>query len=357
MTPTPPRSKTLLDVARAVGVSRATVSNAFTHPQRVRDELRDRILEAARELGYSGPNPVGRMLRTGRMGAIAFMVNDELPYAVTDPYASGVLRGVAEACETAGVNLLLMSASDPVKVAQRLPLAPVDAILLQCVEDGSPVVALALARGVPVVSFEPTVPGATGWVVSDNLGGSRAAAGHLMGLGHRRFGIISLELANDAREGPVDAARLGRANFVTTRERFEGYRQVLFDEGGLDWGDVVVEERVNTRARGRDGVAALLARKPDITALLCMSDELALGAMAELKARGIDVPGQISIVGFDDNPFAGVAIPPLTTIRQPLEERGRLAAEIALGLRIAPEPIVLPQELIVRGTTAPPPSA
>ncbi len=350
---TPPRSMTLLDVARAVGVSRATVSNAFTHPQRVRDELRERILDTAREMGYAGPNPVGRMLRTGRMGAIAFMVNDALPYAVTDPYAAGVLRGVAEACEAADVNLLLMSACDPVKVAQRLPLAPVDAILLQCVEEGSPVIALAMARGVPVVSFEPTVPGATGCVVTDNFGGSQQAARHLLQLGHRRIGILALEFASDQREGPVDAARAAAANFVTTRDRFEGYRQVLFDEGGLGWADIAVEEIFNERARARAGMARLLQRMPDLTAVLCMSDEMALGAMEELQARGLAVPGQVSLVGFDDNPFAAMANPPLTTIRQPLEERGRLAAEIALGKRVAPETIVLPTQLIVRGSTGP----
>ncbi|WP_445679307.1 LacI family DNA-binding transcriptional regulator [Radicibacter daui] len=350
------RGATLLDVARLVGVSRATISNAFSRPERVRPELRERIHEAARSIGYLGPNPVGRMLRTGKMGSLGLVFHDALSYTVSDPVAIATVRGVAEACEAAGVDLTLISILNPEKGEQRIRQAAVDGFVLQCIETNSPLVELAVERGLPVVSIDNDVKGITGSVTIDDRAGSALAARHLLALGHRRIGILALEARSDDYEGSVDAGRVAAATFSVTRDRFAGYLGEL-SWAGIGFEDVVIEERVNTRSRGRNGMAALLARMPDLTAVLCMSDELALGALEHLRGAGLAVPAQVAVVGFDDNPYAAIAVPPLTTIRQPHVEKGRVAAEIALGLRPGGEPIILGTELIVRGSTVARPAA
>ncbi len=166
-----------------------------------------------------------------------------------------------------------------------------------------------------------------------------------------------METRPDRYAGPLDQARRDGMVYAVTGERLAGYAEGMA-AGGLDPASLGIEERFgSTRAAGADAAARLLAATPRPTALLAMSDMLAIGAIEQARAQGLRVPEDLSVVGFDDIPLARELSPPLTTVRQPLVEKGRIAAELLFGRRVAAGPIVLPTELVVRGTTAPPPPA
>jgi DNA-binding LacI/PurR family transcriptional regulator len=347
-------SPTLLDVARAAGVSRTTVSNAFNRPDQLSAELRERVLATARELGYAGPNPMARMLRTGRAGAIGVVFSDRLTYAVTDPAAVAFLQGIALVCEQEEAALLILSAIDEDAARRVVRQAAVDGFIIYCLATETGVIHAMLERGQPVVAVdEPGFVDGPG-VGIDDRAGARQAAEHLVGLGHRRIAIISMETRPDGYAGPLDAARRAGSVYAVTDDRLAGYEDGLA-AAGLDPAALRIEERpCNSPRAARDAALALLAERPRPTAILAMSDLFALAAIEAAAELGLQVPDDLSVVGFDDIPIASQVSPPLTTVRQPLVEKGRIAAELLLGRRQADAPIILPTELVVRATTAPP---
>jgi DNA-binding LacI/PurR family transcriptional regulator len=191
----------------------------------------------------------------------------------------------------------------------------------------------------------------------DDPGGATAAAQHLVDLGHRRIAVVSFELTRDRRSGMASAERQAAITFSGTRDRLGGYRKGLVD-AGLDWSDILVWECPhNGRQVGREAAAVVLETRPRPTAILAMSDELAIGTLEAARDAGVDVPGELSVVGFDDIPAAAHTTPPLTTVRQPLRRKGELAGELLLALQAGRRPALaprLPTELVVRGSTAPP---
>jgi DNA-binding LacI/PurR family transcriptional regulator len=347
-------SPTLLDVARAAGVSRTTVSNAFNRSDQLSAELRERVLATARELGYAGPNPMARMLRTGRAGAIGVVFSDRLTYAVTDPAAVAFLQGIAEVCEQEDAALLILSAIDEDAARRVVRQAAVDGFIIYCLATETGVINAMLERGGPVVAVDEP-----GFVDGPRVGiadraGARQAAEHLLGLGHRRIAIISMETRPDGYVGPLDAARRAGSVYAVTDERLAGYEDGLMAMG-LDLAALRVEERpCNSPRAAREAALALLGERPQPTAILVMSDLFALAAIDAARELGLRVPDDLSVVGFDDIPVSSQVSPPLTTVHQPLVEKGRIAAELLFGRRSAAAPIVLPTELVVRGTTAPP---
>lgn len=349
------RSPTLLDLARAAGVSRTTASNAFNRPDQLSADLRERVLAIARDIGYSGPNPMGRMLRTGRAGAIGVVFAEPLGYAVTDPAAVAFLQGVAAVCELEEAGLLLLSAVDEEATRRTVHQAAVDGFVIHCLATEMEVVNSVLERGLPVVAVDlPGFTDAPSLEIEDRAGARRATE-HLVRLGHRQLGLISMETRPDRYVGPLDQTRRDGAVYAVTSERLAGYEEGL-TSAGLDPACLRIEERFgSTRAAGADAAARLLAATPRPTALLAMSDMLAIGALEQARAMGLRVPEDLAVVGFDDIPLAQELSPPLTTVRQPLVDKGRIAAELLFGRRRATGPIVLPVELVVRATTAPPP--
>ncbi len=354
-----PKRATLRDVAQAAGVSHTTVSNAFARPDQLSAPLRERVFETARALGYSGPNPGARSLRTGRHGAIGLAFSEDLPYAFSDPTAIGFLGGVAEACRGLHTNLLLIAART---LADGEPAAPygvqavrdaaVDGFVLYSLAQDSPVVASVRSRGLPyVVVDQPRLPGAP-FVGIDDEGGARQAAEHLLGLGHRRFVVLSLKLAADGFEGTASPDRVATATYGVPIARLAGYRAALA-QGGVDPVVVpVLECALNDERRACDLLFPLLQgsqRRP--TAILAMSDRLALGAVAAAHEAGLAVPSNISVVGFDDTAGNGLDRPFLTTIRQPHAEKGRLALQM-LTEPSGTEDKILPAELTTRRSTA-----
>jgi DNA-binding LacI/PurR family transcriptional regulator len=356
---------TLATIAQALGVSRATVSNAYNRPDQLSPALRERILATAASLGYAGPDPAARSLRQRRVGAVGVLMSDRLSYAFSDPAAVLLLDGLAEVLEPEGAGLLILpgmhGGGPPPELVRN---AVVDGLVTYCLADDDPALAAARARRVPLVLVDDA-PDPTGReergevaIQVDDPGGAAAVAQHLLDLGHRRIAVVSYELTRDRRSGFAAAERQRAISFSGTRERLGGYRTALVG-AGLDWWDVPVWECArNGRQVGREAAATLLAMRPRPTAILAMSDELAIGALEAARDAGIDVPGELSVVGFDDIPAAVFTTPPLTTVRQPLRRKGELAGQHLLDLRAGGRPRRtprLPTELVVRASTAPPP--
>ena len=338
-------------------MSRTTVSNAFNRPDQLSTDLRERVLATARSLGYAGPHPLARMLRTGRAGAIGVVFSDRLTYAVTDPAAVPFLQGIAEVCEQEDAALLILSAIDEDAARRVVRQAAVDGFIIYCLATETAVIAAILERGRPVVAVdEPGFVDGPGVGIADRAG-ARQAAEHLLRLGHRRIAIISMETRPDGYLGPLDRARRAGSVYAVTDDRLAGYEDGLA-AGGLGLAALRIEERpCNSPRAARDAALALLAERPRPTAILAMSDLFALATIEAASELGLRVPDDLSVVGFDDIPIARQVSPPLTTVRQPLVEKGRIAAELLFGRQRAEAPIVLPTELVVRGTTAPPRAA
>lgn len=343
---------TLQTVADAVGVSRSTVSNAYSRPDQLSPELREKILEAAQRLGYSGPHPAARSLRKGRVGAIGVLFSAELSYAFTDPYAVQFLRGLAETAERHSTGLLLIPlTADGESTTNTVQNAVVDGFCAYCVPDWHEALDAVQSRGLPMVSAEwrQDAEPETLTVGIDDRAAARTAARHLMDLGHRRIAIIAHWIGPVPVTGPVRLARPEDVPHHVTRERLMGYSSGI----DFEWSDVVtVSAARNSRAEGAAAAASVLDRAPRPTAVLVAADLLALGVLDALEARGLRPGRDVSVVGFDDIPEASTAR--LTTIRQSALDKGRIAGELLLNPpATADRHVVLPTELIVRASTGP----
>jgi DNA-binding LacI/PurR family transcriptional regulator len=348
-----PNPVTLQTIADALGVSRTTVSNAYNRPDQLAPELRERVLEKARELGYSGPDPAARRLRSGRRDVVGLLLTEQLSYAFTDPAAVTLLEGIARATEQAGLALLLIPEHGP-GVGNAVQDAVVDAFCIYSMPAGHPNVMAALERRLPmVVVGEPKLDGHT-FVAIEDRRGARLAAEHLIDLGHRRLGIVHERTRDDGYAGPLTPERELNQLYDDTRERLAGYREAL-EAAGIDWRTTAkYEVNRNLLERGLEGGRALLTAADRPTAMLASTDLLALGALEAARELGLEVPRDVSVVGFDDVPGAAWSRPPLTTVHQPLLEKGEVAGRMLIAACPDRE-VVLPVELIVRGTTAPPP--
>ncbi|MFT4595955.1 MAG: DNA-binding LacI/PurR family transcriptional regulator [Paracrocinitomix sp.] len=347
---------TLQTVADRVGVSRTTVSNAYNRPDQLGDELRDLILGAAKELGYRGPDAAGRMLRTGRMGAIGLLFTEDLRFVFTDPDTTQFMQGVAETSALAGTGLTLLPVPLGVDVSETaVPYVAVDGYLVFSVPSDHPALETVLRQGKPIVVVdEPDLESATSFVGIDDRAGARLAAGHLLALGHRKIGILFGRLSLDQNPGQRSSSDVRDASVRVARDRMCGYEDALL-ESGIDSDAIIIwEGGGNDPDSGRHAALDMLEKHPELTALLCFSDQLAIGAAQAGLRLGRRLPDELSIVGFDDIPRAATWDPPLTTVRQPLIDKGRVAAELLMeqievgGTRR----IELPIELVVRASTA-----
>jgi DNA-binding LacI/PurR family transcriptional regulator len=332
-----------------------TVSNAYNRPEKLSPALRERVLATAKRLGYSGPDPLAATLRRGHVGALGLLFDDPLPYAFTDPAAVLFFEGIAAVCEQERVGLVLVpSRFGKPEDTDLTRTALVDGFIAYCdvADDGR--LDLIEERGLPLVIADgPPREGARS-VGIDDRGAARAAAEHLLELGHRQIGIVALPLSPDGYEGPSERERQAGALYYCNRERLAAIR-ATFEAAGIDWPSVPVEERVpHGRDAGRRAAAALLDRAERPTALLAMSDELAIGALQAAAERGLAVPRDLSIVGFDDTPAAAEAQPPLSTVAQPHREKGATAARMLLRPDAQPAHVALPTDLVVRDSTARP---
>ncbi|MGV1761493.1 LacI family DNA-binding transcriptional regulator [Rhizobium sp. A22-96] len=343
----------LADVAKAAGVSQGTASNVFSRPDVVREEVREHVLETARQLGYAGPSLTGRLLRAGKVNAIGVAAAEPLAYFFDDPWARALLAAVAQVCDASGTGLALVSAKDRQKLDWTIKSALVDGFILLCVEGGEKLVQLTRERQLPFIALalnddDPSVPS----VSVDNLGGAAAAARHLAELGHRRFAVLATEFSYD-HVGPVGIGEIERAVYSTSRDRATGYWQAL-ETFGIPREDVPVYETDNQKASVEAGLEYLFSAPEPPTAILAMSDYIALLTMSWLQARGLSVPGDVSIVGFDGVPEGGMVEPGLTTMAQPFARIAERAVRAVLDDAIPSEREMIGVALVVRGSTAPP---
>lgn len=348
------RTATLASLAAELGVSRTTVSNAYNRPDQLSPQLRQRVLEAAKRLGYPGPDPLARSLRTRRAGAIGLVLTEALSYAFRDPAAVKFLAGLAQACEDAKTGLLLVPAvpgagTDPALAAA----ASVDGFVVYSLPTGDPHLEAVLARPLPtVIVDEPLDIPDVDWVgIDDRVAASRVGR-HIAELGHTRVGILCTRIGLERRDGPVSLERQLGSSYDVVRLRLDGVSEGL----GADRSSIPVHESWTHSVESAEAAAArLLDEHPDLTALICTTDILALGALRAAQARGLDIPGQLSITGFDDVPEAEQV--GLTTVAQPHAEKGRAAWQLLSRDSRDETPSVrevLDTELVVRRTSGPP---
>jgi DNA-binding LacI/PurR family transcriptional regulator len=346
---------TLLTLAQDLGVSRATVSNAYNRPDQLSPALRARILARADELGFAGPDPMARGLRRGRVGAVGVLVDEGLSYAFSDPTTVLLLDGLARELQADGLGLLLHAGRGEGDALRPIRDAAVDAWVVQSLPDGHPAVSAVRSRGRPIVVLDqPSLPGVP-LVGIDDVAGAEAAVGHLLALGHRRLAVLAMPLQAGGREGRADLRRQREATYRVMRRRLAGAAAAV-GEAGLAWEQVpVLECTANDPDAGARAVTDLLAGPGAPTAVFACSDQLALGVLRAARGAGVRVPDQLSVVGFDDSPSARFADPPLTTVAQPLRERGRsvgaLVRALLRGEAVAGPPRH-PVHLVVRSSTA-----
>lgn len=351
---TAPRPR-MTDLARALGVSQATVSNAFNRPDQLRPELRDRILAAAREAGYPGPDPLANTFRRGRTGAVGFIVHEPLQYLFEDATARLTMAGVARACGEHGSSLVLVPRTEPGR-PDIVSTALVDGFVAFCDPLEPERTELLRARRLPVIGLDAPVAEGRPYVGIDDRAAARSAAAHLAALGHRHYGVISFPLARGAAPGIAPAGLAAPTDYVANRARLAGYHDALAPALATGGSAVVVAAAGVEEHHGAAAAAALLDLPQPPTAILAMGDRLALGAISAAIARGLTVPGELSVVGFDDVPDAARAVPALTTVRQPHDDKGAQAVHLLFHEGPSPAaPVLLPTELVVRGSSAPPP--
>ncbi|ORB89780.1 LacI family DNA-binding transcriptional regulator [Mycobacterium persicum] len=356
---TPRRRATLASLAAELKVSRTTISNAFNRPDQLSAELRERVLATAKRMGYAGPDPVARSLRTRKAGAVGLVMAEPLTYFFSDPAARDFVAGVAQSCEEPGQGLLLVAvgASRSLEDGTTAVLnAGVDGFVVYSVCDDDPYLQVVLQRRLPVVVVDQPkdLPGVSR-VGIDDRAAMRKVADYVLGLGHRDIGLLTMRLGHDRRQGLVDAERLKSPAFDVQRERIIGVWDAMTAAGVDPDSLTVVESYEHLPTSGGAAAKVALATNPRITALMCTADILALSAMDYLRGHGIYVPGQMTVTGFDGVPEAiGRG---LTTVSQPSLQKGRRAGELLHRPPRSGLPVVelLATELI-RGRTCGPPA-
>jgi len=333
---------TLKDVAERAGVDVSTASRALSPDKSslVKATTRNRVVAAAQELGYRG-NIQASALRRGRTGTVGVIVAD-----LGNPFIGPVLRGIAGTLGNRDLLPIMTETRDLSsalsKVCDKLLAQRVDGIITTAGRYGDRGLLKRVAREVPLVLAVRDLPGSGIPAIShDDITGGRLAAEHLLGLGHTRLAQL---------EGPED--------IWSFEGRAQGFREAVH-AAGATCDDIRRSIRLPTIDAGRQLATELLDRggQPP-TAVFAHNDTMAIGAIATFRDRGIQVPDHISVVGYNDIPLTDQIQPPLTTIRLPGYELGRLAAELVLthidGARSATDRVVMAPELIVRRSTAAP---
>jgi len=355
------------DVAREAGVSQPTVSNAYNGSSKVSQSVREHIFAVAERLGYPGPNVQARSLRSGRVGAIGLIVMDQLSYACADPWVMALLRGISSVNELSNVALTLFpmnnrriqeGAGGDASLAVR---GLVDGLIISTLPDDSPTVQSILRQKIPLVVVDsPLVEGAH-YVGIDDRGAAREQVRHLLELGHRRLGIIVERLRPDGHRGLVDRKRFEQSSEMIARERLAGYIEAA-EAAGIGFEQLQIVEAGGFDSASGQAAAETLLRKQEVSAVVASSDVMALACMNAARELGLRVPQDVSVIGFDDIPEA--ASQGLTTIRQPLVEKGVCAAKFLTEILASPPPPgaapkrkIFATQLVVRSSTGPAESA
>jgi alanine racemase len=344
--PARPRKVTITQIAKEAGVSKTAVSFAFNDPSQLAPSTVSHIHEVAERLGYT-PDPIARSMTTRRTNALGLLLPQDLATAMSNPFYAEFIRGVGAVCGQAGMTLMLVP---PLKgsMLRAIPHASVDGFIVVGLEVDRGEVQQLRRRHVPFVMVDSDAPADVPSVNVDDCGGARAAMTHVLSYGHRRIAVLELE-----------SWRTRQEEFTgTLAARLEGYRRALAAHGrALDDPDIRLLAIVSSREGGHTAFHQLWRPDWRPTAVVAMSDIAAIGVLEAAQCAGLAVPNDLSILGFDDLPEARYIRPALTTVRQPVEEKGRLATEaLVAALADAGHVVhhVLPTELMVRESVARP---
>jgi DNA-binding LacI/PurR family transcriptional regulator len=327
---------TLEAVAAAAGVSRATVSRVINGLDRVSPKTRRSVQREVDRLGYT-PNRVARSLATRRTDSVALVIPEPTTTLFGDPFFPRLVAGISEALSAADKQLVLLapqSHDDEVRLERYLMAAQADGVLLVSLHGEDPLPSHLVKRGIPVVvGGRPPAEGVS-YVDVDNVQGAMSAVRHLAGLGRRTIATIT---------GPLDMA--------SGSDRLSGYHKAML-EAGLEIDASLEAEAGFDQGRARQAMTDILARRPDVDAVFAATDLMAAGALQALRRAGRHVPQDVAVVGFDDSALAESTEPPLSSVRQPIEEMGREMARLLLSQvasrRRVPSRSVLATELVVR---------
>jgi DNA-binding LacI/PurR family transcriptional regulator len=340
-----PRAR-IADVAREAGVSKTAVSFAFNSPDRLAPQTAARIREVADHLGYR-PHPVARMLSQRHTTTLGVLTPQALSVMFSNPFFGAFSEGVALAAEEAGYGLYFISPLHG-SLARAMGRATVDGVVAIGLSDEHHEVEQIRRAGVPLVLVDSNALPEHGSVVVDDVGGAVAAAEHLLALGHRDVVVFGVEppVPGDVGEDGVTARRL------------RGYRQAFaaagltIDDERVIMGPATVEGGIAALETALDGPGAAP------TAILAMSDAMAIGAISAARRHGLRVPDDLSVVGFDDIDLASHVDPPLTTVHQPIRQKGEEAVRLLRSVIERPDGSPadhrrLETRLLIRGSTGP----
>jgi DNA-binding LacI/PurR family transcriptional regulator len=338
---------TIKDIAEKAGVSKTSVSFAFNDPGRLPEATVQRILEVAEELGYI-PDPVARSMITGRTCTLGVLVPQPIPEIIRNPFLSEFLEGVGEVCTKAGFSLMIVPPLEG-SINRAIINAAVDGFLTLGLEPFKAAMVVLKKRAVPYVMVDGDPVEGVPAVNVDDETGSREAMRFVLSAGHRDVTILAIRSGKEGRY---------REYAGTLRRRMAGYLTALSEYGlELDGNHVRLLECASTASGGRSAFQEIWKGKHRPTALVAMSDILAIGAMGAARDAGVRITEDLSIIGFDDLPISSWVNPPLTTISQPLRRKGKLAADMLVKHiegQIEPEHLVLRTQLIVRESVGPP---
>jgi len=333
---------TLEDVAKRAGVSTATVSKVLSNTPYFTAQTRDKVMRAVKELGYV-PNLAARALAAGKTRIIAVIFPYVFEAIFSDPLTMNILHGIEAECTEHGYNLLLSTPRLSAHGADENYLALVRSGYLDgAIGIDSYPLASALQpiheRGIPAVAigYHPSAY----HIISDDVSGGTQLMAHVLSLGHRRIGIIAVP---------------EHMHFSIPR-RMEGLRTAAH-AAGLDLGAMPIAYGDWSIPSGESCAAELLTAHPELTALVCLNDRMALGAIQTARALGRTVPDNLTVVGYDDIPNAALFAPPLTTIDQRAAQLGHTAAAMLFDVLRggSPAPLLMPTYLVVRQSSGPPP--
>ncbi len=330
---TPDKRPTINDIAKRVGLSKASVSRALNGKQDVDPETRKRVLKVAAQVGYV-PSASARALSNGRSNCLGLLVP-----TLTWPWILEVLRGVAEEIERSGYSLILYTTSggedsEREFMSQVVPAGAVDGLALVIPLGMLEYIERLAKGGLPVVVVDdrghyPDLP----TVATTNVEGGRSATLHLIERGRRRIAMLN---------GPHD--------FGCNRDRLEGYKSAL-QKAGLQFDPKLVVDSDFKESGGASAMTTLLATDPKLDGVFVANDVMAFGAMRALRNAGRRIPDDVAVVGFDDIPASAMTHPPLSTVRQPLYEMGRTAASMVMAAvrgESITKRIELPTSLVIR---------
>lgn len=354
---------TLADVAAKAGVSASTASLAFSGSGPVADATRERVLAAARELHYAGPDPRARSLRRGRSGIIGVVIEERVREAFRDPIQIAQFDGIAEEIGHIDAALLILAAAGPaqqlagVKSMPAQPAhpvtvedAPIDAaVLMGCTPRLADSISALRNRGLPVVAIEGFPAEGILVIEQDNRDATERGARHLQQLGHERVAIITLPLDVTHHRGRVTDELLAISSSATALQRLEGARLVFPDAVAYAAAGSYVDEG---RRAARELLSVPEEERP--TAVIAQSDLLAVGVIRAAEELGISVPDQLSVIGFDGVRVDGLWPYELTTLEQPAYEKGRAAGRAIVRMLEGEqaEPVAFTSVLRVGNTTS-----